>query len=203
MRVLVVEDSPTQVLRIRQALESQGLQVESAANGKQALEAARQERPDVILSDVLMPGMDGFQLCLELRQDPQLRAIPVVLQTASFQSDRDRTFAYELGADAYIAKDLVPPVLAGTLVEAVERRGSSPAVVAAPPDERSFRERYGDLLATRLVEEAAALERANEALTAAYDATLEALVAALDLRDTETEHHSWRVAEYSLALARL
>jgi putative nucleotidyltransferase with HDIG domain len=93
-------------------------------------------------------------------------------------------------------------VLAGTLVEAVERRKSSSAAVAALPDERSFRERYGDLLATRLVEEAAALERANEALTAAYDATLEALVTALDLRDTETEHHSWRVTEYSLALAR-
>jgi putative two-component system response regulator len=202
MRVLVVEDSPTQTLRVRLVLESQGFLVKSVENGKQALEAARRELPDVILSDVLMPGMDGFQLCLELRQDAELGAIPVVLQTASFQSDRDRTFACELGADAYIAKDLSPPVLAGRLFEAVERRKSTPTAAPTLPDERRFRERYGDLLATRLVEEAAALERANEALTAAYDATLEALVGALDLRDTETEHHSWRVAEYSLALAK-
>lgn len=202
LKILLVEDSPTQALRIRRALEAQGFEVAAASDGKEALEIARRERPDAILSDILMPGMDGFQLCLEVRQDPELSGTPVVLQTASFHSDDDRAFAYELGSDGYIDKNLPAESLASALAEAVAGREVFTAGRGVPPlDERSFRVRYGDRLARRLVEEAAELERANEALAAAYDATLEALVAALDLRDTDTEHHSWRVAEYAVTLA--
>lgn len=185
-------------------LERAGFQVVCARDGKVALEMARREPPDVILADILMPGMDGFQLCLEVRLDSELRAIPYVLHTASFLGEEDRAFAFKLGADGYIEKDASAEELRALLVDVVEGRGGSAADrrEGGPLDERSFRGQYGERLLSRLVEEAAELQRANEALAAAYDATLEALVAALDLRDTETEFHSWRVAEYACAVAR-
>ena len=201
--VLVVEDSPTQALRTQLALQEHGIAVTMATDGKKALETARSQRPDLILSDVLMPGMDGFQLVLEVRQDPLLRSIPVVLYTASFAREEDKRFAARLGADGYVEKSLAPAELCETLSDAIARRRGSPETDAepAPLDERSFRGEYGELLATRLIGEAAKLEQANEALAATYEATLGALVAALDLRDTETEFHSWRVTAYALALA--
>lgn len=201
--VLLVEDSPTQALRTQLALQERRVAVTTAGDGKKALEMARSQRPDIILSDVLMPGMDGFQLVLEVRQDPVLRSIPLVLYTASFARDEDRGFATRLGADGYVEKSMAPSELFDTLLEAIARRRSAPETEPESPplDERGFRGEYGDLLASRLIGEAAKLERANEALAATYEATLGALVAALDLRDTETEFHSWRVTAYALSLA--
>jgi putative nucleotidyltransferase with HDIG domain len=201
--VLLVEDSPTQALRTQLSLQEHGVVVTTASDGKKALEVARSQRPDLILSDVLMPGMDGFQLVLEVRQDPLLRTTPLVLYTASFAREEDKDFAARLGADGYVEKSLAPADLYDTLRGAIARRLRSPRpeTEQTPLDERSFRDQYGELLATRLIGEAAKLERANEALAATYEATLGALVAALDLRDTETEFHSWRVTEYALALA--
>jgi putative two-component system response regulator len=203
LSVLLVEDSPTQALRTQLSLQEHGVVVTTASDGKKALEVARSQRPDLILSDVLMPGMDGFQLVLEVRQDPILRTTPLVLYTASFAREEDKDFAARLGADGYVEKSLAPADLYDTLRGAIARRRRSPKpeTEQTPLDERSFRDQYGELLATRLIGEAAKLERANEALAATYEATLGALVAALDLRDTETEFHSWRVTEYALALA--
>ncbi|MBW3589784.1 MAG: response regulator [Actinobacteria bacterium] len=200
MKVLLVEDSPTQALRSRLALERHPeVEVFVATDGRAALEIAQRERPDVILSDILMPGMDGFQLCLEIRQHETLGSIPVVLQTASFLSEEDRVFALEAGADGYMEKDGDPDVLFDLMVEIASRGDRLPRSFSL--DERAFRQKYGTRLVDRLVREGAELERANEALTISYSETLEALVAALDLRDTETELHSWRVAAYALALA--
>jgi response regulator RpfG family c-di-GMP phosphodiesterase len=201
--VLLVEDSPTQALRTQLSLQQHGVTVTVAGDGKKALEMARSRPPDLILSDVLMPGMDGFQLVLEVRQDPVLRTVPLVLYTASFAREEDRDFALRLGADGYVEKSLTPADLFAALRDAISRRRTS---VHEEPDldlldERSFRGEYGEILATRLIGEAAKLERANEALAATYEATLEALVGALDLRDTETQFHSWRVTEYSLMIA--
>jgi response regulator RpfG family c-di-GMP phosphodiesterase len=201
--VLLVEDSPTQALRTQLSLQQHGVKVTVAGDGKKALEIARSEPSDLILSDVLMPGMDGFQLVLEVRQDPVLRSIPLVLYTASFAREEDRDFALRLGADDYVEKSLTPADLFAALRDAISRRRATAGQEseASPLDERSFRGEYGEILATRLIGEAAKLERANEALAATYEATLEALVGALDLRDTETEFHSWRVTEYALMLA--
>lgn len=203
-KVLLVEDSPSQALRTRLILESQGFKVVSAEDGQRALDVARRVKPDVILSDVLMEGMDGFQLCLEVRLDPELRSIPFVLYSASFHSEEDRAFAFRLGADGYVEKDISPEELETVLGAVTTRAGRPPVSVGAATslDERTFRGEYGERLMSRLMREAAKLERAHEALSAAYDATLLALVSALDLRDTDTELHSWRVTNYACAIGR-
>jgi len=102
-QILVAEDSPTQAQRMRYVLEQHGYQVTTAANGALALEAARHTRPILILSDVLMPEMTGYELCRRIKQDPALASVPVVLVT-TLSHPEDVIRGLECGADNFILK---------------------------------------------------------------------------------------------------
>src|SRR5919201_2977362 len=106
--VLLVDDSPTQAQVWVQALEAGGFRVRVATNGREALDQARRWRPDVIVSDVLMPVMDGFALCRQVRREPALAHVPVVLHTMTFLDRRDEEFALGLGATAFVLKPTNP-----------------------------------------------------------------------------------------------
>jgi two-component system cell cycle sensor histidine kinase/response regulator CckA len=103
-RVLLVDDDPVQLKLARAHLEYAGFAVETAADGEEALAAARSRRPDAILADVLMPRLDGFRLCHAIRQDPVLTDVPVVLQSNQYIDVEDRALALRLGASAYLAR---------------------------------------------------------------------------------------------------
>jgi hypothetical protein len=103
LQVVVAEDSPTQAELLRQALADEGYGVTLAGNGLEALEAARRLHPAVIVTDVVMPDMDGYQLCRAVKADPALRDIPVMVVTALNQID-DIVMALESGADNFIRK---------------------------------------------------------------------------------------------------
>ena len=122
-KVLLVEDSPTQALRTRIALQSQGFEVTVANESKTAVDVAKAEHPDVVLSDVRMPGLDGFQLCEAFSLDPDLQATPVLLNSATVNDEEDRTLALSLGAKGYIEKGLAPAALAAALHEAIASNG--------------------------------------------------------------------------------
>jgi chemosensory pili system protein ChpA (sensor histidine kinase/response regulator) len=101
--VLVVDDSIT-VRRVTQRLlQREGYRVALASDGAQALERMREELPVVVLSDIEMPGMDGFELVQRMRGDPQLLALPVVMITSRI-ADKHREHARELGVDHYLGK---------------------------------------------------------------------------------------------------
>ena len=123
-RVLVVEDSPTQALRMRIALEGQGFDVLVATEPREAVELARRESPDVVLSDVRMPGVDGFQLCKFFRADPQLRSAAFVLNTATMNEEEDRVLGAQVGAHGFIEKGMSPDALAGVLRQAMAEVGA-------------------------------------------------------------------------------
>jgi PAS domain S-box-containing protein len=110
-RVLLVDDSPTQLKLTRLYLEQAGYVVSTAANGAEALALARQAPPAVIVADVLMPELDGFQLCLAVRRDPALAGVPVVLYSAAYIDAEDREFARSLGASAYLTQEIEPAAL--------------------------------------------------------------------------------------------
>ncbi|GGI03964.1 hypothetical protein GCM10011354_06680 [Egicoccus halophilus] len=116
VRVLAVDDDPT-ILRLLQVnLEMEGHEVLLADNGRVALDTIRAQQPEVVLLDVMMPEMDGFQVCEAVRADPELTATPIVFVSArAQQADLDRGFAS--GADAYITKPFDPV----DLVETIER----------------------------------------------------------------------------------
>jgi CheY-like chemotaxis protein len=82
VEILVVEDSLTQAEKLKYLLEENGYKVTTAGDGKQALLRARQRKPTLIISDVMMPEMNGFALCSEIKRDAQLKNIPVILLTS-------------------------------------------------------------------------------------------------------------------------
>ncbi|HEY2600504.1 MAG TPA: response regulator [Thermoleophilaceae bacterium] len=118
-KVLIVEDSPTQALRTRIALESQGFEVSIVNDSRQAADAAKEEQPDVVLSDVRMPGLDGFQLTEAFRGDPVLASMAIVLNSATVNEEEDKALALTLGAQDYIEKGLAPDALASALTGAI------------------------------------------------------------------------------------
>lgn len=98
--ILLVDDDPVQLKLGALHLTRRGFRVTTAGDGLEALEKARQTRPDAILSDILMPHFDGYQLCLAVRQDPELSRLPVVLTSANYVSEPDRRLGEQVGASA-------------------------------------------------------------------------------------------------------
>jgi two-component system cell cycle sensor histidine kinase/response regulator CckA len=123
-RILVAEDSPTQAERIRYVLEGEGYQVEVVRNGRTGLEAVKASRPDLIVSDVVMPEMDGFAFCQAIKSAAATRQIPFVLLTSQ-QTPMDILHGLELGADNFIPKPFEDTHLLERIrriVENLERR---------------------------------------------------------------------------------
>lgn len=103
LTVLVAEDSPTQALNLQHLLEHNGYRVVLRGDGAQALEEARRSKPDVIISDIVMPEMDGFALCRAIKADPALADVPVLLVT-SLSDPEDVFRGLDAGADSFIIK---------------------------------------------------------------------------------------------------
>ena len=101
--ILIVEDSPTQAQQLQYILEQQGYQVTHAANGHLALDAAQRHKPDLVISDVVMPEMDGYELCRRLKADISLNDVPVILVT-TLSDPGDVIRGLECGADNFILK---------------------------------------------------------------------------------------------------
>jgi signal transduction histidine kinase len=103
LEILIVEDSPTQAERLRRLIQSSGYHARVAGNGKLALAAIRERKPHLVLSDIVMPEMDGYELCRAVKADPALRDIPVILVT-SLTDPKDIIRGIECGADNFIRK---------------------------------------------------------------------------------------------------
>ncbi|MGI6491540.1 MAG: response regulator transcription factor, partial [Peptococcaceae bacterium] len=106
-RILVVDDEKNILELVRFNLEREGYQVLVTLDGARALELARSEIPDLILLDVMLPEIDGFEVCRELRMDPATKEIPIVMLSAR-ADEFDRVLGLELGADDYITKPFSP-----------------------------------------------------------------------------------------------
>jgi two-component system sensor histidine kinase/response regulator len=103
VEILVVEDSPTQAGQLKYILETEGYQVFVARNGKEALALISKSRPTIVISDIVMPEMDGYELCRQMKADENLRGIPVILLT-SLSDSKDVIKALESGADNFLTK---------------------------------------------------------------------------------------------------
>jgi signal transduction histidine kinase len=123
IRILIAEDSPTQSEQLRYLLEAQGYRVTTAANGRKALAAAQMEKPTLILSDVLMPELDGFGFCSAVKADPELREVPVILLT-SLTSPSDVVKGMECGANYFLRKPYDEGHLLSRIDHVLHNRGA-------------------------------------------------------------------------------
>lgn len=101
--ILIVEDSPSELQLMSHYLEESGYNVIQATGAKEALEKAQSQNPDVIVTDVVMPGMSGFELCRSLKKNPATQEVPIVICSSKNQ-EIDRLWAMRQGADAYVTK---------------------------------------------------------------------------------------------------
>jgi two-component system phosphate regulon response regulator PhoB len=120
-RILVIEDEEDILALLQYNLAREGYLVSSAASGEAGLQAARAERPDLVLLDLMLPGMDGLEVCRRLRLDEQTREVPVVMLTAKGE-EADVVAGLELGADDYVTKPFSPRVLVSRLRAVLRRR---------------------------------------------------------------------------------
>jgi len=111
MRIMIVDDSPTETHVLKTMLEGNGYATLMAADGEQAIELCRREQPDLVLMDVVMPGMNGFQATRTLHRDPHTSSIPIIMVTSKNQ-ETDKEWARRQGATEYLVK----PVKEGDLI---------------------------------------------------------------------------------------
>ena len=176
--VLIVDDEYIGRETLQSVLEGEGYDLEMAENGLQAIEKAKELLPDVILLDVMMPGMTGFEVCRHIRNDPQIAEIPIIILTAL--DDRESLLnVLKAGADDFISKPFDRYELRARLLGITQLN------------------RY-----QKLIQERAKLREANAQLLSAYEATIEGWSHAMDLRDRETEGHSQRVTQLTVKMSQ-
>lgn len=110
-KILIVDDNEQNIYMLQALLEGHGYEVVTAQHGAEALQIAKQEPPDLIIADILMPVMDGFNLCRQWKANEQLKTRPFAFYTATYTDPKDEAFALTLGADAFLVKPLEPDKL--------------------------------------------------------------------------------------------
>jgi two-component system cell cycle sensor histidine kinase/response regulator CckA len=162
-RILVVDDNAANLYLLRSLLEGNGFVSEEAANGSEALERAQRNPPDLVISDLLMPVMDGFTLLKRWKADPRLRSIHFMVYTATYTDARDERFALDLGADAFLIKPSEPEALLERIREVLARKdkGTPPAIPKSDPGGARLGETHAEILYEKLEKRAAQLESTN------------------------------------------
>lgn len=161
--VLIVDDKENNVYYLTALLAGHGFTVQSARHGAEALVLARKAPPDLIVSDLLMPVMDGYTLLRHWKADPRLKRIPFVVYTATYTEAEDERLALNLGADAFIVKPTEPEAFLERIRQV--QANLEAAVPAAPRfpigDERALLKVYSETLIRKLEEKTLQLEDAN------------------------------------------
>ena len=129
--ILVVEDEEDIRELLKYNLEKEGYQIFGAATGEEALQAVRRRLPDLILLDLMLPGIDGLEVCRRIKSDPQARHLPIIMLTAKGE-ETDIVTGLELGADDYVTKPFSPRVLVARLRAALRRRSQPLPAQTAP-----------------------------------------------------------------------
>jgi diguanylate cyclase (GGDEF)-like protein/PAS domain S-box-containing protein len=165
-RVLVVDDKEENLYYLQTLLSAHGYEIDTARHGAEALVKARKRPPDLVVSDLLMPVMDGYTLLRHWKADPQLRDIRFVVYTATYTEPEDERLAISLGADAFILKPAEPEVF---LARIGALRADASAARPLPPrvplgDEDALMRSYSETLIRKLEEKSLQLEQTNREL---------------------------------------
>lgn len=165
---MVDDDAASRYLN-ESIMRSAGHRVSTATDGFEALQLAHQDLPDLVISDILMPHMDGYQLLRAWKADEWTAGIPLAFYTASYTGQADESFAHGLGADAFWRKPMEPQALIEAAESLAGTGGSATARQPELTDEAVVFRQYSERLVDKLDEKASGLERANAELRSALD----------------------------------
>ena len=167
MNILIVDDTPINLKLLRAQLESEGHAVFEAHDGMDALALLECQPVDAVISDILMPKMDGYRLCLEIRKQAPLRNLPIIIYTSTYISPGDEKLAIDMGADKYLKK----PASVETLVAALLEVSARPHAALQPKALQEFEvlKEYNERLVSKLKEKNTELQTQTEALRASEE----------------------------------
>lgn len=175
-RILVVDDDVAGRALLETVFKAHGYETWCACDGTEALDVAREHPVDLVITDILMPKMDGYQLVREWKADPGLSSSPVVFYTATYTEREDRDFADGLGADMFIIKPTDPDELFARVDELARAHVGEAGVAPREPtitDEPEVLREYNEVLVHKLEHKIAELEEANKILARASEALQE------------------------------
>ena len=157
-RILIADDNPQNLYLLESILAGQRFDVVLAKNGAAALDRAMENPPDLIITDILMPVMDGFELCRRWKADERLKQIPFIFYTATYTDPNDEQFALSLGADRFVTKPQKPEVLYQIIGDILKKRmenlpGAEPTI-----DEMESLRQYNEVLFRKLEKKVKQLE---------------------------------------------
>jgi len=159
-RILIVDDNAQNLYLLESILKPKQFEIVSARNGAEALDEAGKNPPDLIITDILMPVMDGFTLLRRWRADERFRNIPFIVYTATYTDPKDEAFALKLGADRFVLKPQKADALSRIVSETLEESGRKSPVPQqnAPGDEREILRQYNEVLFRKLEKKVMDLE---------------------------------------------
>jgi PAS domain S-box-containing protein len=163
---LIVDDKTENLYLLESLLRGYGYEVRTAANGAEALAEIAKKLPDVIISDILMPVMDGFTFCIQCKNDPRLKSIPFIFYTATYTDPKDEKFALSLGADLFLLKPIEPIELIDKINELLATH-MVPGLQSEPNKthfDQTYLKEYNEILIHKLEDKMAELDAANKIL---------------------------------------
>lgn len=164
-KVLLVDDREENLYLLSTLLKGNGYEVASAMNGAEALVQAHKSPPDMIVADVLMPVMDGFELCHKVKTDKELKDSAFIFYTASYLDKRDEELALSLGVDRYLLKPQEPDILLKVLGEVFDERDSKAGAGVIPfPEERDYLKDHNESLVRMLEKKIEQLNHTQQGL---------------------------------------
>lgn len=151
-KILIVDDKPENLYLLQSLLEGSGYRAIRARNGAEAFGLVKTEIPDLIISDVLMPIMDGFTFCRECKKDDKLKKIPFIFYTATYTDPKDEEFALSLGADRFLIKPMEPDLFLETIKQILGSIDKNGIILREPAitEETIVLKQYNEALVRKL-----------------------------------------------------
>ena len=173
MNILLVDDISSNRKLLRVTLEAEGHNTLEAADGVEALQILARETVDAVISDILMPNMDGFRLCREIRKSERLHTLPFIVYTATYTSPDDMKLAQAVGADKYLTKPAPTGTVLNALREVMDRKTARPVPSAPAVEETYVLQQYSQTLVHKLEEKNTKLKDALDKLQRAHEHIVE------------------------------
>lgn len=197
MKVLIVDDSAPDRSILHHTFQAHDCETIEAENGREGLAMAAEHKPDLIVSDALMPVLDGFGFLRAIKADERLRTIPFIFYSAVYTGKDEEKLARSLGAEAFLVKPLEPEILWQEVQTLLNRRGAADTSVVEEPagGEEQYLRQYSHVVVAKLEEKVKELEDLLVRM-------VRVLVNLIDAKSPWTKGHSERVAEIAVKIAR-